>query len=198
MSSGSRIVNAPQYTMLTSPMKLPRLDKLGITFYPDPILKKVCAPVATFGPDLTALADRLLTLMREGRGIGLAAPQVGILIRLFVCNATGEPGDDYICVNPRFAQLEGAEEKEEGCLSLPGVTVNMRRATRAVIDAFDTDGRPFQKTATDLVARIWQHEADHLDGRMITDNMSTTDEIVNRRAIKQLEADFAASRRRDR
>jgi peptide deformylase len=74
----------------------------------------------------------------------------------------------------------------------------MRRARRAVIDAFDTDGRPFQKTATDLVARIWQHEADHLDGRMITDNMSTTDEIVNRRAIKQLEADFAASRGRNK
>jgi peptide deformylase len=177
-------------------MKLPDLDKLAIVHYPDPILKKTCTPVTAFGPDIKALADRMLTLMKEGRGVGLAAPQVGLSLRLFVCNPTGEPEDDMVCVNPEFVELNGAEEKEEGCLSLPGLGVNMRRATRAVMRFCDADGQVREQEGEDLLARIWQHESDHLDGRLITDNMSATDEISNRRAIKQLEADYETPRRR--
>ena len=177
-------------------MNLPNLDKLRIVLYPDPILKRVCKPVEEFGPDLKALADRMLALTREGEGAGLAAPQVGIPIRLFVCDVTGEPGDDLVCLNPRFIELTGAEEKEEGCLSIPGVSVMMRRATRAVIEALDLDGNPFQTTGTDLMAKAWQHEVDHLDGRLITDNMSTADEIANRYAVKQLKAQYASRRRK--
>lgn len=170
-------------------------EKLRIVHYPDPVLKKVCAPVEEFGPQLKALADKMLTLMHEAEGVGLAASQVGVLLRLFVCNPTGEPGDDLICVNPRFIELTGADEKEEGCLCIPGVTVTIRRATNAVMEAHDIDGKPFQKTGKDLPVRIWQHEVDHLDGRLITDNMSTTDEIANRRALKQLMAEYKAARR---
>jgi peptide deformylase len=173
-------------------MRLPDIDKLGIVHYPDPVLSKACAPVEAFGPDLEALADKMLRLMRQGEGVGLAAPQVGLLLRMFVCNATGEPGDDLVLVNPRFVGLSGAEEREEGCLSLPGVTVSRRRATHAVIEAVGTDGQPFQKTGEGLVARVWQHESDHLDGRVIADGMSATDEIRNRRALKQLRADYKA------
>jgi peptide deformylase len=173
-------------------MRLPDIDNLRIVRYPDPVLSQVCQPVETFGAELQALADKMLALMRQGDGVGLAAPQVGLLMRLFVCNATGEPGDDLVLVNPEFVELSGAEEREEGCLSLPGVTVTRRRATHAVVEAVGTDGRPFRKTGEGLVARIWQHEADHLDGRVIADGMSTTDEIKNRRALKQLRADFKA------
>lgn len=176
-------------------MRLPDPDNLRIVRYPDPVLKKVCAPVEGFGPELKALAGKMLALMHAAEGAGLAGPQVGILIRLFVCNPTGEPGDDLVCVNPRFIELTGAEEKEEGCLSIPGVSVTMRRATHAVMEAWDTDGKPFQRTGCDLEARIWQHEADHLEGRLITDNMATTDEIANRRAVRQLEAEYAAAGR---
>jgi len=176
-------------------MRLPDLDNLRIVHYPDPVLKKVCAPVEAFGPDLKALADKMLAIMHEAEGAGLSAPQVGIPIRVFVCNPTGEMSDDLICVNPRLIELTGAEEKEEGCLSIPGVSVTMRRATHAVMEALDTDGKPFQKTGQDLEARIWQHEANHLDGRLITDNMATTDEIANRRAVRQLEAEYAAAGR---
>ena len=100
-----------------------------------------------------------------------------------------------VFVNPRLTELTGAEEKEEGCLSFPGMTVAKRRATDAVIEAVDTDGRPFQKTGTSLIARIWQHECDHLDGQLIGDNMSATDQIANRRALAQFEADYKAARR---
>lgn len=177
-------------------LKLPNLDKLRIIHYPNPTLKEVCAPIEDFTAELEELAEKMRLLVREAEGVGLAAPQVGIPIRLFVCNTTGGANADLTYVNPRVTESTGAEEKEEGCLSIPGVSITMRRTTYVVIEAFDTRGRPFQKTAADLEARIWQHEMDHLDGRLITDNMSTTDEIGNRRAVKQLEAEYAASRQR--
>ena len=176
-------------------MKLPNVDKLQIVFYPDPILKRVCAPVEAFGSDLSALAEQMLRLMREVQGVGLAAPQVAVPIRLFVCNLTGDPHDDLVCVNPRLVELTDADEKEEGCLSIPSVSVTMRRARRVVMEALSLHGEPFRRTGEDLVARAWQHEVDHLDGRLITDHMSPTDEITNRRTIKQLEADYTGSRR---
>ncbi len=174
---------------------LPDLKKLQIIYYPNPILKKVCAPVEEFDEGLRKLAVRMLELMKEGKGVGLAAPQVGLLIRLFVGNATGEPDADFVCVNPRLAELTGAAEAEEGCLSIPCVNVTMRRATTAVIEAFDTEGKPFTRTGVDMQARVWQHEADHLEGRLITDHMSTADEITNRRALKQLRQEYAGARR---
>ncbi len=176
-------------------MKLPNPSRLRIVLYPNPILKKRAADVGKFNAEIAVLAKRMLELMREAKGVGLAAPQVGVGLRVFVCNPTGEPGDDLVCINPRFTELSGAEDREEGCLSIPGVTVNMRRATQVVMEAFDVNGQPFQATGTELRARIWQHETDHLDGRLIIDNMSTTDEIANRRAIKQLQDQYRPPRR---
>ena len=174
-------------------MKLPDPSNLRIVFCPDPVLKSVAAEVTEFGEDLRALSSRMFELMRSEKGVGLAAPQVGVSLRLFVCNPTGEPGDDLVCVNPRFLELSGAEENEEGCLSIPGATVTMRRGTRAVLQAAHCNGETFQNTGTELVARIWQHEMDHLDGRLIIDNMSPADEIANRRAIKQLKEQFQSA-----
>ncbi len=171
-------------------MVLPKLESLRIVNYPDPVLKEVCAPVTEFGPDLQAFAERMLELMRDSDGVGLAAPQVGVPIRLFVFNATGEAQDNGICVNPEFTELSGSAEAPEGCLSLPSVTVTMRRAFRAVMRGCDAAGATFELTGEDLPARVWQHEHNHLDGRLIIDNMSTSDEIANRRAIKQLKAEY--------
>lgn len=175
-------------------MKLPRLDKLKIVYYPDPILKRVCEPIEEFSAELAALAKAMLEIKRAAKGVGLAAPQLGIPIRMFVCNVTGEPEDDLVCVNPSLSGLDGAAELEEGCLSIPGVNIVKRRSSTAVLNAFDVHGRAFERTDNELLARIWQHEIDHLNGRLITDNMSATDEITNRRALKQLELDFAQSR----
>ena len=172
-----------------------KIDKLQIVHYPAPVLKKPCAPIETYGPEVRALAERMLHLMREANGVGLAAPQVGVSWRLFVCNGTGEPEDDLVCVNPQVTELTGGDEMDEGCLSIPGVLVNMRRATFAVMTAFDLDGTPYAVEAEGLMARIWQHENDHLNGRLIIDMMSPTDEIANRRALKQLESEYKPSRR---
>ncbi len=176
-------------------MKPPNLETLRIVHHPDPVLRKVCAEVEDFGPELEALTRRMLEVMHTGEGVGLAAPQVGLSIRLFVCNPTSEPGDDLIIVNPKFAELTGGVDGEEGCLSLPGVTVTRRRAIRAVMRAQDVTGRPIELVGEDLKARAWQHETDHLDGRLICDNMSETDEIANRRALKALRAEYNASHR---
>jgi peptide deformylase len=138
----------------------------------------------------------MLVLMREAKGVGLAGPQVGLSIRLFVCNLTEEAASDMVFVNPVFAERTGSIDGEEGCLSIPGVNVMMHRSARVVIEAQDPEGKPIQQSAEQLLARVWQHESDHLDGRLIVDNMSPTDEITNRRALKQLEADYTAARKR--
>ena len=178
------------------PIAVPKpIEKLRIVLYPHPALRQRCKPVERFDDELSALVDRMLVLMREGRGVGLAGPQVGVLLRLFVCNPTGEPGDAAVWVNPVLSGLEGSVEAEEGCLSLPNVNVPKRRAQTAVIEGFDVRGNPKRAQASDLLARIWQHETDHLDGILIIDAMSEAAELANRRTIRQLEADFEAARR---
>lgn len=173
-------------------MDAKKINRLRIVHFPDPILKKPAKEVAEIDAEVIAVARRMLELMREAKGVGLAAPQVGLSLRLFVCNPTGEPGDDLICVNPVLSRLDGAEEKEEGCLSIPGATVTMRRAMRVTLYARDLEGRLFQREGVDLPARIFQHEMDHLDGKLIIDNMSASDAIANRKVLKQLKEEWKA------
>ena len=110
-----------------------------IVVYPDPRLRKKCIPVrpGEFDESLGALAGRMLELMKANRGVGLAGPQVGVCRRIFVCNPTGEPGDDHVYVNPVLSDLTGSVEGEEGCLSIPEVHVMVRRAKRCRITAQD-------------------------------------------------------------
>lgn len=161
---------------------------LQVILYPDPRLRKVCRDVEQFDEDLAALARRMLELMRQHDGVGLAAPQVGVLLRLFVCNPTGDPRDDHVYVNPRLTDLTGEGDREEGCLSIPDVNVTIRRPAACKMRAVDLQGRPFEEEGSDLLARCWQHECDHLEGRLIIDRMSESDKIANRKAIRQLEA----------
>ncbi len=172
------------------------IDRLRIIEYPEPVLRTTCREVTEFGPDLEALCRRILELMRADRGIGLAAPQVGLPLRFFVCNVTDDPANDLICVNPVLEDFEGADELEEGCLSLPEVAVPVRRAGAVTLRAVDPHGNPFTQRSTGLLARVWQHENDHLDGRMIIDYMSTESALVNRRALKRMEENYRRRARR--
>jgi len=171
------------------------MDKLSIVFYPDPVLRKKCRPVESFDGRLQDLAARMLEIMKASKGVGLAAPQVGVPIRLFVYNVTGEPADDRVCVNPVLSDPQGASEMDEGCLSIPGVDVPMRRAAGITLQGLDLHGRPFETRAAELLARVLQHENDHLNGRLIIDNMSEAVRLENRRALKQLEDDYKARQR---
>lgn len=167
-----------------------RVTSLHIIHFPDPRLRKRSAPVEHFDAELAALAARMLELMREDKGVGLAAPQVGINRRIFVCNVTGEPGDDMVLVNPELTDLTGDEIGEEGCLSIPDVHVQMRRAKECVLTARDLRGNPIRLKGVDLAARCWQHECDHLHGKLIIDHMSEADKIANRKQLKKLESEF--------
>ena len=169
-------------------MKYPKA--IQIVKHPDPRLRRRCASVEVFDRELGEFAQRMLELMRAHNGIGLAAPQVGLAARLFVCNITGQPGDALVFVNPQLLDLEGDVEGEEGCLSIPEVTVSIHRAKSCRIRAEDASGRPLEMIGADLLARCWQHECDHLDGRLIIDAMSEGDKLANRKHLKRLESDF--------
>jgi len=167
-----------------------KTPSIKIRFYPDACLRQKCAPVEVFDGALADLAARMLKLMHTERGVGLAGPQVGVCRRIFVCSPTGQPEDNRVYINPELYDLTGAEESEEGCLSVPEVRVTVRRAKRCRLKAFDLTGEPIEEEGTDLIARIWQHEADHLEGRLIVDRMNGTDQIANKKLLTQLEADY--------
>jgi peptide deformylase len=168
-------------------------DELKIIYYPDPRLRKISAPVTVFDDSLKQLAERMLQLMREHRGVGLAAPQVGVNIRLFVINPTGEPGDDRVYVNPVLTDPAGDEEGEEGCLSLPGINAKILRSRDLKMTAQDLDGRAFEEIASGYLARIWQHEMDHLNGTLIIDRMGPAAKLGAKRTLKELEEKYAAA-----
>ena len=161
--------------------------ELKIIHYPDPRLRRMSAPVTEFTPELKELAARMLELMRESRGVGLAAPQVGVNLRLFVINPTGEEGDERVYVNPELTDAEDEEEGEEGCLSLPGINAKVWRSVHLRIRAQDLEGRAFEEVAEGYVARIWQHETDHLNGAMIIDRMGPVAKLAARRTLKELQ-----------
>lgn len=165
-------------------------EPLKIICYPDPRLKKPSARITEFAPSLKVLADQMLALMREAKGVGLAAPQVGLNIRLFVMNATGKPEDDRVYLNPMLSEAEGDEEDEEGCLSIPELRVNILRAKRLRMEAQDLQGKTSIQDADGFVARVWQHESDHLNGILLTDRMGPVAKIANRGLLKELEAKF--------
>jgi len=167
-------------------------EDLQIIQYPDPRLKKVSVPVEKFDPPLKALAARMLELMREARGVGLAAPQVGQNVRMFVMNHSGDPGDDRVYVNPELTEAEGAEESEEGCLSLPGLNVRVVRDKTLRIRAKDVEGNPIDQVETGYIARVWQHEFDHLNGTLITDRMGAVAKMAARKILRELEEKYAA------
>ncbi len=164
--------------------------KLTVIHYPDPRLRQPCEPVALFDEDLAALAQRMIELMVANKGVGLAAPQVGVCKRMLVVSPTGEPKDALALVNPVIRDREGNVEAEEGCLSLPGVNVRVRRAKRCHLEAQDLEGNPLSMDAEDLLARIWQHEADHLDGVLIIDRMGPTDRLAVRKTLRALEEGY--------
>ena len=162
-----------------------------IIIYPDPVLQKTAAPVTKFDDELKTLTEDLLETMYAFKGIGLAAPQIGELFRIFVMDAEQEEnlengaltdGNPLVFVNP--AITETSEEKvlvEEGCLSFPGIFEKVPRHKWVVVSAEDAEGNKFSLRLEGLAAQCAQHEIEHLDGHVLTDNLSRT----KRRFIKK-------------
>jgi peptide deformylase len=163
---------------------------LTLTFWPDPRLKKVCGPVTAFDEKLAETAAAMLALMRDAKGVGLAAPQVGLNLRLFVMNRDGEPANDRVYVNPVLSEGDGDEIDEEGCLSLPKIYTDVLRFKTIRLRGFDLEGNPIDETQTGYVARIWQHETDHLNGILLTDRMGAVSKMTNRKLLRGLQEKY--------
>jgi peptide deformylase len=165
-------------------------ENLKIVYWPDPRLKAVSKPVTEFDTNLATLGAKMLEMMRAHRGVGLAAPQVGVNLRLFVMNHDQDPAHDRVYVNPVLSDAEGDDEDEEGCLSLPKINIPVYRSTKVRLNAVDLAGHPVEAVETDYIARIWQHEIDHLNGILLTDRMGPVAKMANRKILKELQADY--------
>ena len=136
----------------------------------DPILRKVCRPVGEVTPRIQMILDDMVETMRDANGVGLAAPQVGIMRRMFV--AEPEPEKVYIFVDPEMVSLEGEQEGNEGCLSVPGYVGTVKRPEKIVIRGKDRYGKEKEYTFEGFEAVVMCHEFDHLEGILYTDKAS--------------------------
>jgi peptide deformylase len=165
----------------------PAPEGLVVVNYPDPILKKRAVEVERLDEWVKGVIARMKTLMVEHEGVGLAAPQVGLGLRLFVWSPTGKGGDAQAIINPVISEERGEEEGEEGCLSLPDIRTKVARFKTVRVEGTDENGQPVALDLVDYPARIVQHETDHLDGILILDRMSAVARIANRKKIRDLE-----------
>jgi peptide deformylase len=153
---------------------------LDIKTFGDPVLKTRAAPVESFDESLVRLTQDMLATMRDNEGVGLAANQVGRLKRVFVAAIEDE---EYVIVNPVLTdRSETTETAPEGCLSIPGIHVDVERPIAATVSGQDVTGKPLQIEASDLLARVLQHEVDHLDGVLILDR---TDRQSRKAAMRE-------------
>jgi peptide deformylase len=180
---------------------------LHIRTYPDPILRKPAGPVPAVNDEVRAVVKRMVQIMREEHGIGLAAPQVGLSWRLFIADVPAKEAHDgdgpaeptpyptttdglVAYINPVISQVSPVppiEPGEEGCLSLPEIRGQVQRPPTVTITYTTIEGEKKTETATGLLARCWQHEADHLDGVLIIDKFTPMSRLKNKFKVRQLE-----------
>jgi peptide deformylase len=160
---------------------------LDIVKYGDPILTTRAEEVTEFNAELRKLVDDMFETMYGAPGVGLAAPQVGLLKRLFVmdCTSGRDKKRKLALINPVIELEEGEQIGDEGCLSFPGIYVEVKRAERVVVRAQDIDGSPFTLDLMDLEARCVSHETDHLDGEIFINYLSPLKRDLVKRKIKK-------------
>ena len=169
-------------------------EKDQILVYPDPRLRTKAQPITEVTEEIRRRARGMFPLMYEDHGIGLAAPQIGWHVRLFVINITGQPEDERVLINPEIAERRGGFwDYEEGCLSLPGIRGKVKREREIVLKAQDLDGNPFELVCDGLTARCILHEYDHLDGVLFIDRLSPAKKQSIKRRLKELEEDWIAA-----
>ncbi len=145
---------------------------LKVRLYGDSCLREKSKPVKAVGPAERMLIASMFETMRAQKGIGLAAPQVGINEQIFVVD-TGK--DSFAIINPKIIKAAGAQDSEEGCLSIPNLHVNVQRAKELEVEFIDEDNEPVRAKISGLLAKVFQHENDHLQGKLIIDYLSPTD-----------------------
>ena len=157
--------------------------------YPDPVLEQICAPVTDFDtPELDQLVSEMFETMYAHKGVGLAAPQIGLSRRMTVIDTSA--GEDesakLLLINPEIVKLEGKQVGEEGCLSIPGFREDVKRAQTAIVRARNAKGEELEVHGVDLLARAMQHEIDHLNGILFLSHLSMLKRDLIRRKIRKL------------
>lgn len=154
-----------------------------IIYLPDPRLRQVSKEVTTFDNSLQTLIDDMFDTMYEANGVGLAAPQIGINLRLSVIDVVGDRSQQIVIANPEIIESHGEVEYQEGCLSVPGAYDTVTRAGSVKVRAQDRHGNPFEMAAEGLLAECFQHEIDHLNGKLFIDLLSPLKRAIARRKL---------------
>lgn len=160
------------------------ITKLKVRLYGDPCLRTKCQKVDSVGFAERMLISSMLETMHAQKGVGLAAPQVGINRRLFVADIGDGP---MVFINPKIVRMSGKSVMEEGCLSIPGVYVQVKRAEKIWVKFLDENNHSHERACDDLLARVVQHESDHLDGKLIVDYASKSELKKFRETLQELE-----------
>ncbi len=166
---------------------------LQVIHYPHPTLRHPSKPLRRVDAELRKIVDEMFDLMYEHEGVGLAANQVDLPYRLFVANPEGKresKDTEYVFINPVLSAGRGQEEDEEGCLSIPGVYAPVTRNTKIKVQAYDLSGNEIEADADGLMARILQHETDHIDGTLFIDRLGPAQLTSLRDKLEEFELVF--------
>ncbi|MBU1260806.1 MAG: peptide deformylase [Planctomycetes bacterium] len=166
------------------------VEKCRMTRWPTPVLVQKAQPIEDIDDSIQALAEKMKDIMVEYKGVGLAGPQAGVGLRIFVASLDGTKENAKVYINPVITPSGTLVVNEEGCLSLPGIWGNIKRYSKCSIKAQGLDGKEFTEQAEGLLVRIFQHECDHLDGTLVADKLSTVAKIAARRKLRQLREDY--------
>lgn len=156
--------------------------------YPEPVLRKKTSTITTFDDDLARLIEDMVDTMYDAPGIGLAAPQIGQSMKLIVVDTTTDPEGEkqYMAlINPEIIAHEGTQLDEEGCLSVPELTANVKRHKKITVTYQDSNGKPHELTTEDRFAVVLQHEIDHLDGILFIDHLSPLKRNLYKKKVKK-------------
>jgi peptide deformylase len=168
------------------------IGTLELVEYPHPALFRKAQPLLRIDEGVRDAIEQMFDIMYDAQGVGLAANQVALPYRMFVVNVTGNPndGEELVFLNPTLSRPRGTAIQEEGCLSLPGLRADVRRPERVVVDAFSLDGQPIRLDLEGFLARVVQHEFDHLEGRLFTDRLPEAAALEVKRDLELLEDMF--------
>ncbi|HKB38558.1 MAG TPA: peptide deformylase [Gemmataceae bacterium] len=173
---------------------------LKLVHYPHPALRRPARPITAIDKDVQAAAERMLEIMYEHNGLGLAAPQVSWPFQMTVINPIGDPEQkehELVLINPVILEKKGTIEGEEGCLSFPGLFQKVRRAKTVKVTAYNLRGEAIEiASASDLHSRLLQHEIDHLHGTLYIDKMGTLAKLSSRSALRELEVTYRKAQER--
>jgi len=161
-------------------------ESCQLTRYPAPVLAGAAEPVAEIDDNIRRLAEKMIDIMLDNKGLGLAGPQAGVPLRIFVVSLDGTKENAKVYINPTITPGAQLEPMQEGCLSLPGIFTKVRRYKQCSIKATGLDGREFTEQAEDLLARVFQHECDHLNGVLIINRIGELAKIAFRARLKEL------------